>query len=128
MAGREQELFGDLLYYAKQGIESFSNTESVVSENPYEQILNELDRNESPDTVDAQTREEVIHHFADLPARSENILGKHGLKLEENSLRDEIEYLSNSYVNRRAMNREELLYRKRVAKRVADIFDELNDL
>ena len=128
MAGREQELFGDILYYAKQGIESFSNTGGVVSENPYEQILNELDRDEIPDTINAQTREEVIYHFADQPPPSENILGRNGLKLGENSLREEIEYLSTSYVNRRAMKKEELLYRKRVAKRVADIFNELNEL
>ena len=128
MAGREQELFADLLYYAKQGVKSFNNTETAVSEDPYEQILNELDRKESPDSINPQTREDVVYHFADKPPPSENILGRNGLKLEENSLREEIEYLSTSYANRRAMKKEELDYRKRVAKRVANIFNELNDL
>ena len=127
MTGQEQELFADLYRYAKQGVKSFSNTDTTVSENPYQHILNELERTAGSD-IDVETREDVVYHFADKPPPSENILGRNGLKLEENALREEIEYLSTSYANRRAMKKEELLYTKRVAKRVAYIFEELNEL
>lgn len=131
MTNQEQQYFGDLFDYAIKGVDRFKRKNADLGENPYDQILEELDERtdlnvEGPQTV--QNREDAIYHFAGLPALSENILGKHGLRLEEDSLRKEIEYLSDSYEQRDSMNHEELFERQLAAEGMAKIFKEINQI
>ena len=131
MADQKQEFFDDIFHYAMQGVDSFKRKNSDFGENPYEQILEELNKPTELNLAGSQPtedRRDVVYHFASLPALSENILGKHGLRLKENCLKDELEYLSDSYQNRDSMNHEELSQTLLTAEGIAKIFKDLNEL
>ncbi len=127
MVDQKERPYEDLLEYAETGVDVFRKPYWDFDENPYEQILEEIDKPPRYGIQMAQSVRDEIYMLADRSFQN-NILGKYGLEIKIDSLHDELEFLSEKYENRHELNNEELLDTELAARGIQKIFTELTDI
>ena len=127
MVDQKERPYEDLLEYAETGVDVFRKPYWDFDENPYEQILEEIDKPPRYGIQMARSVRDEIYMLADRSFQN-NILGKYGLEIKIDSLHDELEFLSEKYENRHELNNEELLDTELAARGIQKIFTELTDI
>ena len=92
MVDQKERPYEDLLEYAETGVDVFRKPYWDFDENPYEQILEEIDKPPRYGIQMARSVRDEIYMLADRSFQN-NILGKYGLEIKIDSLHDELEII-----------------------------------